>query len=311
VTDGRRPRFGVTLPQFRDDVGPLLAVARAAEDAGLDGVFVFDHLFRLASDGTPRPALEMAATIGAVAAETDRLTIGTLVARVPLRPSAVLAAVFETARRIAGDRIVAGLGVGDHESRPEHEQFGPPYESVASRVARLGEAITAVRAVGVPVWVGGRHPDVVALALEQADGWNRWGGDAAEVAAAMATDARAASARAAPDRAASDRAAPARAADARAAPDRAASDRAAPDRAASDRAAPDRAASDRAGFATSWGAVIGLAEVTAADVRRWRSLDVDWVILGDRRPGDVTAVHHLGDLLRGVGTRDRDAPPGQ
>ena len=44
-------KLGVTLPNFRDEPEPALAVARAAEAAGLDGVFGFDHLFRRASDG--------------------------------------------------------------------------------------------------------------------------------------------------------------------------------------------------------------------------------------------------------------------
>ncbi len=183
-----RARLGLTLPQFLDDVASHAGGGPGGRGAGLDGVFVFDHLFRLAPSGRARPSHEMAATLGAVVAETERITIGTLVARVPLRPAAVLAAVFASARRIGGERIVAGLGVGDHESRAEHEQFGPPYESVMSRVAQLRQATDAVRAVGVPVWIGGQHPDVVALALERADGWNRWGGDPAEVTARMAVD---------------------------------------------------------------------------------------------------------------------------
>jgi alkanesulfonate monooxygenase SsuD/methylene tetrahydromethanopterin reductase-like flavin-dependent oxidoreductase (luciferase family) len=255
-TAGRRARLGLTLPQFLDDVGPLLAVARASEEVGLDGVFVFDHLFRMAPSGEPRPSHEMAATLGAVIAETRRITIGTLVARVPLRPAAVLAAVFASARRVAGDRIVAGLGAGDRESRAEHAQFGPPYESVAFRVAQLREATDAVRAAGVPVWIGGQHPDVVATALERADGWNRWGGDPAEVTARMAVDA----------------------------------------------------GIRGDGFTTSWGGVVDLPSLTAERLRELLALDVDWVILGARSPGDPADVHRLGELLREA-TGDGPAAP--
>ena len=48
-------RLGVTLPQFREDAEPALAAARRAETAGLDGVFVFDHLWPLHQP--ERPAL--------------------------------------------------------------------------------------------------------------------------------------------------------------------------------------------------------------------------------------------------------------
>ena len=79
-------RVGLTLPSFVDDPEIPIAVARAAEAAGLDGVFVFDHLWR----GDPpnrRPALECFALLGAVAAETSRIHVGTLVARATLRPA--------------------------------------------------------------------------------------------------------------------------------------------------------------------------------------------------------------------------------
>ena len=63
-------RVGLTLPSFVEDPEIPIAVARAAEAAGLDAVFVFDHLWR----GDPpnrRPALECFALLGAVAAETS------------------------------------------------------------------------------------------------------------------------------------------------------------------------------------------------------------------------------------------------
>src|SRR3954467_6637254 len=94
-------RVGLTLPSFVEDPEIPIAVARAAEAAGLDGVFVYDHLWR----GDPpnrRPALECFALLGAVAAETHTIRVGTLVARATLRPAATLANSFATAGRIAG-----------------------------------------------------------------------------------------------------------------------------------------------------------------------------------------------------------------
>ena len=95
-------KLGITLPSFRDDPTRALEIAAAAEAAGLDGVFLYDHLFRRAPDGSRRPALELLAMMGAVAAETRRVAIGSLVARATLRPPAVLASGFDTALRIAG-----------------------------------------------------------------------------------------------------------------------------------------------------------------------------------------------------------------
>lgn len=167
-------RVGLTLPSFREDADPLLAVAHAAEAAGVDAVFAYDHLFRYAADGTVRPALEFVATLGALAAETRRIAIGSLVVRATLRPPAVLANVFDSARRIAGSRVIAGVGAGDAESRDEMETFGFAFGSEDDRVAALVASVDALVARGVPTWVGG-HPERVGPAIVRAQGWNRWG----------------------------------------------------------------------------------------------------------------------------------------
>ena len=102
-------KLGLALPSFVDDPEIPIAVARTAEAAGLDGVFVYDHLWR---DRPPprRPALECFGLLGAVAAETERIHVGTLVARATLRPAAVLAQAFATANRASGGRVIAGIG---------------------------------------------------------------------------------------------------------------------------------------------------------------------------------------------------------
>ena len=67
---------GTTLPQFRNEAEAALETARAAEQAGLAGVFVFDHLWPL---GQPeRPALHSKALLGALAVETTRVMLGTI-----------------------------------------------------------------------------------------------------------------------------------------------------------------------------------------------------------------------------------------
>lgn len=169
-------RVGITLPSFRRDVGPSLAVAAAAEASGVHAVFAYDHLFRRDRSGQRRPALEMFALMGAVAGATSRIALGALVARATLRPPAVLANGFDTLARILGtERLLVAIGAGDRESREENETFGLEFGSAADRVAALRDSIDATRDRGYPVWVGGSDPAVREVAAAHADGWNRWG----------------------------------------------------------------------------------------------------------------------------------------
>jgi len=186
-----RIRLGITLPSFVRDPEQALAVARAAEAAALDGVFVFDHLFRRGAGGTRRPALEGTTLLTAVAAETRRVHVGTLVVRATLRAPATLVTAVGTAHRIARDRLIVGVGAGDSESRDENEAFGLAFGSFDDRVSALRHAVLAVRGHGHPVWVGGTAPAVRAVAGSVADGWNRWGSNPARFAAEVA-DVRAA-----------------------------------------------------------------------------------------------------------------------
>jgi alkanesulfonate monooxygenase SsuD/methylene tetrahydromethanopterin reductase-like flavin-dependent oxidoreductase (luciferase family) len=169
-------KVGLTLPSFRDDVATSLAVARAAEDHGLDGVFAYDHLFRRDADGERRPAIEMFSLMGAVASATTRIAVGSFVARATLRPPAVLANGFDTLARVLGpERLLVALGAGDGQSREENETFGLEFGEAADRVAALRDSIDATRDRGYPVWVGGTDPAVREVAAAHADGWNRWG----------------------------------------------------------------------------------------------------------------------------------------
>ena len=198
----RHVRIGLTLPSFQSDHERVLAVARAAEDAGLDGVFLFDHLFRQrgdADDAERRPALELLTMTAAVAAATSRITVGTLVARATLRPPAMLRAAFDTLARIAPGRIVAGIGAGDDESLAEDRAFGvlpgdpepagtehtsqPDFG--AYRVARFEATAKALQGREYPVWLAGRSPAALRLAAATGDGWNHWGSEAEAYAAAV------------------------------------------------------------------------------------------------------------------------------
>jgi len=177
-------RLGITLPQFRADAAPALAVAAAAEVAGLDGVFVFDHMWPL---GSPqRPALHGTTLLGALAAETDRIAVGTLVARVGLIDDSLLIQKLSTLNHIAGDRLIAGLGTGDRANRAENEAYGVPYPPATERLARLKACVEELRNAGVSTWVGGRS-EAVRRTAAGADGWNCWGADPATFTSEGAT----------------------------------------------------------------------------------------------------------------------------
>src|SRR5688500_11107670 len=167
-------RVGVTLPQFEASVEPSLVAARAAEAAGFDGVFVFDHVWAI---GNPdRPARNAWPLLGALAGETERVVLGTLVARVSLLPNAVLAHNLETLLRMGGPaRLIVGLGAGDHLSTAENEAVDVPFASADERLDTLADACRRVRALGLTTWVGGLSDRVHRVAREEADAHNVWG----------------------------------------------------------------------------------------------------------------------------------------
>ena len=177
-------RIGVTVPQFRSEPDSAVAVARRAEQAGLDGVFVFDHLWPL---GQPhRPALHSFPLLGALAAETERVALGPLVARVGVLPDPVLVHTLVSLSRISGGRLIAGLGTGDRANRAENQAYGLPYPPAADRLAALVSCCGGLRDEGVRTWVGGRSPAARAAAAS-ADGWNGWGADPPTFAAEAAS----------------------------------------------------------------------------------------------------------------------------
>ncbi len=175
---------GLTLPSFVEDPEIAITVARAAEDAHLDGVFVYDHLWR-GDLANRRPALECFGMLGAVAAETTQVKVGTLVARATLRPPATLAQAFATADRISGGRVIAGIGAGDTQSRAENEAFGLEFGTMVDRINALHDAVRSTRGNGFPVWVGGRAAQVREV-VTVADGWNAWGAEPEPFAAQVA-----------------------------------------------------------------------------------------------------------------------------
>jgi alkanesulfonate monooxygenase SsuD/methylene tetrahydromethanopterin reductase-like flavin-dependent oxidoreductase (luciferase family) len=196
-------KLGVSLPVFTADPWRPLAVAARAAELGFDGVFSPDHFFPpvfYPPSGPNRPALEAFTILSAAAALSPALHVGTLVARVTLRPPGLLAKQAAALDHLSGGKAILALGTGDSASKPEHEMYGFPYPSAADRVALLEETVGALRLLfdggtwpggtHVPelsgpllppaspqLWVGGRSDAVLGVAARVADAWNGWGED--------------------------------------------------------------------------------------------------------------------------------------
>lgn len=166
-------RVGITLPQFRRDPEPALALARRAEELGLDGVFVFDHLWAI---GNPdAPALSAFPLLGALGAVLDRAVIGTLVARVGMVPDAMLVNQFQTLERIVGrERLIAGIGTGDRISAEENLAFGLDYPSADDRRAAVARVGGELRDRGVEVWIGDGAAPTRKVAVDGGHVLNLW-----------------------------------------------------------------------------------------------------------------------------------------
>jgi alkanesulfonate monooxygenase SsuD/methylene tetrahydromethanopterin reductase-like flavin-dependent oxidoreductase (luciferase family) len=118
-----------------------LALARACEEHGVEALFRSDHY--LSPTDPSRAALDAWTVIPALAAQTSRLELGTLVSPVTFRAAAVLANVSATANEIAAGRVSLGMGTGWMEA--EHEEFGFPFPEMKTRLGWLEEQLEAVR----------------------------------------------------------------------------------------------------------------------------------------------------------------------
>jgi probable F420-dependent oxidoreductase len=211
MTAARRLRVGVQLPEVeRETRWPeLLAMARAAEESGFDSVWVGDHLLYRAGGGHPeRGPWEAWTLLAALAAGTERVDLGPLVACAAFHPPGVLAKMAATIDEISGGRFVLGLGAGWNVD--EFAAFGVPYDH---RVSRFAEAFEIVRrlvdgervtlagrywqaddAVLLPapaarprLMVGSNGPRMLGLTLPHVDAWNTWYDDFGNSAEGFAT----------------------------------------------------------------------------------------------------------------------------
>jgi alkanesulfonate monooxygenase SsuD/methylene tetrahydromethanopterin reductase-like flavin-dependent oxidoreductase (luciferase family) len=118
-----------------------VALARAAEDANLDGLFRSDH-YRSIIRGEPAGALDAWATLAGLAAITTKLRLGTLVSPVTFRRVSVLAKLVTTVDHISDGRVELGLGAGWFEA--EHEAYGLTFPPQRERLDELDRQLAEV-----------------------------------------------------------------------------------------------------------------------------------------------------------------------
>jgi probable F420-dependent oxidoreductase len=189
------PEGGRPAPGWNE----IRRAAEAAEESGLDSIWVYDHLlFR--TDGVTQGIHEAWTMLAALAAVTRRVEIGALVMAMPFRNPALLAKMAATADEVAAGRLILGVGTGWHE--PEFDAFGYPFDhrvarfeealailvpllrgdaevSMAGRYHRTDRAVLAPRPPArpdgrpsIPLLIAGKGPRMLSLVARHADAWN-------------------------------------------------------------------------------------------------------------------------------------------
>src|SRR3984885_15936911 len=135
-------RFAVDVPNFGDFADPRLFadLARRAEEAGWDGLFVWDHVTH--SKQARRQIADPWVLLTAAALATQRIRLGPMITPVPRRRGSKLAREGTTLDRPPGGRVVLGVGLG----APVPDEFGTFGETTDLRqlAARLDEGLAAL-----------------------------------------------------------------------------------------------------------------------------------------------------------------------
>jgi probable F420-dependent oxidoreductase len=189
-------RVGIQLPEVEREVRwpEVEAMARAAEEAGFDSIWLGDHLLYRDARGERGP-WDVWTQLAALAAGTERVTVGPLVAATAFHAPGMLARMAASVDEISGGRLVFGIGAGWNEV--EFRAFGLPFDR---RVSRFEEAFEIVRrlldgervtfegrfhrvedavllpppARRTPLMIGATGPRMLSIALPHAQCWNTW-----------------------------------------------------------------------------------------------------------------------------------------
>jgi F420-dependent oxidoreductase-like protein len=131
-----------TEPQLGAAHDDLLRIAQHAEALGFDGFFRSDHFLTMGrASGLPGPS-DSWASLAALAVQTSRVRLGTLVSSATFRQPGLLAVTVAQVDQMSGGRIELGLGTGWYAA--EHTAYGVPFPSTKERFERLGEQLEII-----------------------------------------------------------------------------------------------------------------------------------------------------------------------
>ncbi|MGO8891016.1 MAG: LLM class F420-dependent oxidoreductase [Streptosporangiaceae bacterium] len=146
-------------------MGPAISrIAMAADEAGVDSLWVMDHFFQIRLSGLPpeSPMPEAYATLAFLGGLTRRIRLGTLVTSVAYRHPGVLVKTVTSLDVLTGGRVIFGVGAGapwniapaGPGTAFEAEGLGIPFPSLAERFERLEEVLQ----IAHQMWRGDESP---------------------------------------------------------------------------------------------------------------------------------------------------------
>jgi probable F420-dependent oxidoreductase len=177
-----RAKIGVQLSQQNTTIDDLRAAWQAADELGVDSIWVWDHFFPLYGDANGNH-FEAYGLLGAMAVDTRRARFGALVTCYAYRNPNLLADMARTIHLVSGQRFILGLGSGWFER--DFREYGYEFGTPAGRIRALGHGLPVIKArladlrppaENMPILIGGGGEQVMLrLVAKHADAWNGFG----------------------------------------------------------------------------------------------------------------------------------------